>query len=373
MRIGIDAFPIIQNYGGISSYARNLLRGLLALDSGDEFFAYVAMQTPRWRELKAWEGSSRLKRVEVRRPLFRWRGRLDKLDLYHGTNFKVQTMGRSGAIVTIHDLWLDRHPQYSKKLFGQRLSFIRTRRRAWRTARVITVSEYSARDIQELYGLPRERISVIPHGVSPDFRPERDESRFLKLRSQYDISAGPYILFIGGADPRKNHVTLFRAYAQKLALQQSHSLVIVGNPFHRLGSIMESARSLGISDRVVWTGSVPNDDLRLFYSHADLFVFPSRYEGFGLPVLEAMACGVPVITSNTTSLPEVAGDAAILINPEDPVELAETMVRVLADTSLRKTLKKRGIERARQFTWARTARQTLAVYRDVCGGEVVKC
>ena len=366
MRIGIDAFPAVGNSGGVARYARNLLKALVALDSGDEFVAYVPLKTRARREIEDWVSSSRLQEVEVRRPFFRWRGWLDKLDVYHGTNFKVQTMGRSGAILTIHDLWLDRHPEYSRKVLGQQLSLFRTRRRAWQAARVITVSEYSAKDIQELYGLPKERIVVIPNGVSSEFRPDRGESEFSEVRSRYGIGRGPYVLFVGGADPRKNHVTLFQAYAGKQALRRSHSLVIVGDPSHRLGSVRETARTLEISDRVVCTGAVPTDDLRLLYSHTDLFVFPSWYEGFGFPVLEAMACGAAVITSNSTALPEVAGDAAILVNPKDPEELAEAMVRVLEDASLRTSLKTRGIERARQFTWARSARQTLAVYREVC-------
>ena len=366
MRIGIDAFPASQNYGGIASYARDLLAGLLALGSGDQFFAYVGIGAPRWKEMEACETSSTLKRVEVRQPLLRWRGLYDRLDLYHGTNFKLQTVGRLGTIVTIHDLWLDRYPQYSKKLLGQHMSFLRTRRRIWYASHVITVSEYSAKDIQELYGLPKERITVIPNGVSRDFMPDREEQRFGEVRSQYNIPSGPYILFLGGADPRKNHITLFQAYAQKEALRYSHALVIVGNPVHRLGTIMESARSLGISDRVLCAGTVARDDLRVLYSHADLFVFPSRYEGFGFPVLEAMACGTPVITSKTTSLPEVAGDAALLVNPDDPEEIAEGIVRVLEDPMFREQLRSKGFERARQFTWERTARDTLAVYRGVC-------
>ena len=366
MRVGIDAFPARQNYGGIASYARDLLRGLLTLESGDEFFAYVGIGTPKWKEMEAWEDSSTLKRVEVRQPLLRWRGLFDRLDLYHGTNFKLQTTGRLGTIVTIHDLWLDRYPQYSKKLLGQHMSFLRTRRRVSHASRVITVSEYSAKDIQELYGLPKERIAVIPNGVSREFTPDREEQRFAEVRSQYGIPPGPYILFLGGADPRKNHSTLFRAYAQKKALRHSYALVVVGNPVHRLGTIIESAHSLGISDRVVCTGSVARDDLRVLYSDADVFVFPSRYEGFGFPVLEAMACGTPVITSKTTSLPEVAGDAALLVNPEDPEEIAGGIVRVLEDLTFREMLRSKGFERARQFTWERTARDTLAVYREVC-------
>jgi glycosyltransferase involved in cell wall biosynthesis len=366
MRIGIDAFPIMRSQGGVAGYVHNLLRALVCLECDDEFVAYLPKETRRDKKVEDWEFSPQVKKVEVRRPFFRWRGWLDGLDLYHGTNYKVQTVGRLGAVVTIHDLWLDRHPEYSKKVLGQRLSFFRTRQRASQAIRVITVSEHSAKDIQELYGLSKDRITVIPHGVSSEYRLDREGSRMSELRAIHAIPSGPYILFVGGADPRKNHATLFQAYAGKASIRQSHTLVVVGDSFHRLGNIMETARTLRIGDRVACTGTVPADDLRCFYSHADLFVFPSRYEGFGLPVLEAMACGAPVITSNTTALPEVAGDAAILINPEDPEELAEAMIRVISDTRLRETLQGRGIERAREFTWGRTARQTLAVYREVC-------
>lgn len=366
MRVGIDAFPIINNYGGVARYTRNLLRAVVAMESEVDFVAYVPPKSSGCAELERWGASGRLKRVEVRRPFFRWRGWLDKLDLYHGTNYKVQTMGRLGGIVTIHDLWLDRHPEYSKKVLGQRMSFFYTRRRASQAVRVITVSEHSAKDIRELYGLPKDRIAVIPHGVSGEFRPDHEEGRVSTLRSRYRLSAEEYILFMGGAEPRKNHISLFEAYASKPDLRKSHSLVVVGNPVHRLGSIMETARTLGISDRVVSTGMVNTGDLRVLYSNASLFVFPSRYEGFGLPVLESMACGTPVITSNTTSLPEVAGDAAVLVNPHDVDQLAEAIVRVLGDPALRETLRSRGLERARQFTWERSARETIAIYREIC-------
>ena len=368
MRVGIDANPILGERGGVGWHTYHLLRALLDLKEEVEFLAYVRAGASKRSEndMSAWEGYARLHWVEAGRATMHWRGALDQLDLYHGTNFKMQTKGRHGAIVTVHDLWLDRHPKYSKKFFGQAASFLRTRRRAWGAARVLTVSQHSSRDIQELYGLPQDRISVIPNGVSGDFRPEFDPSRFSKIQSRYGIPSGPYFLFLGGADPRKNHTTLFRAYAQSPAFSQNHYLVVVGNSTHRFGSVIETGRLFGILDRIVCTGPVSLDDLRLLYSHADLFVFPSRYEGFGLPVLEAMACGTPVIASDTTALPEVAGDAAILVNPEDPAELAQAMVRVLEDSNLRQALRTRGFERARLFSWERAARQTLSVYREVC-------
>ena len=368
IRVGIDANPILGERGGVGWHTYHLLRALLDLKEEVEFLAYVRAGASRRSEndMSAWEGYARLHWVDAGRATMYWRGALDRLDLYHGTNFKIQTKGRYGAIVTVHDLWLDRHPEYSKKFFGQSASFFRTRRRAWKAARVLTVSQHSSRDIQELYGLPQDRISVIPNGVSGDFRPEFDQSRFSKLQSRYGIPSGPYFLFLGGADPRKNHTTLFQAFAQNPTLSRNHYLVVVGNPTYRSWSVIETGRLFRILDRVICTGSVSVDDLRLLYSHADAFVFPSRYEGFGLPVLEAMACGAPVITSNTTALPEVAGDAAVLVNPEDTDELADAITRVAQDESLRTALRARGFERAREFTWERTAARTLEVYRTLC-------
>jgi len=367
MRIGIDAFPVMQAHAGIGSYTRHLLKALLNLKSEEKFFAYVPRHPLLTMELRDWESSPQLRWVGVRQPFFRWRGWLDSLDLYHGTNFKAQTKGRYGTILTIHDLWLDRYPKYSKKIFGQRASFYRTRKRAWEAAQILTVSRHSARDIQDLYGLPEERISVIPNGVSGDFYRDLDQSRHSEMRARHRIPSSSYILFLGGADPRKNHSMLLQAFAQHPILRKSHYLVLVGDPCHPFGNVSETSRILGISERVVCLSAVSVHDLRLLYSHADLFVFPSRYEGFGMPVLEAMACGAPVITSNTTALPEVTGDAAVLINPEDPVELGEAMSQVLEDSHLRVTLRSRGFERARQFTWELAAQRTLSVYREVCG------
>jgi len=143
--------------------------------------------------------------------------------------------------------------------------------------------------------------------------------------------------------------------------------VLVGEPVHRFADMRQIVRACGLEDRTVCAGRQSVADLRLLYSHADLFVFPSLYEGFGMPVLEAMACGAPVITSNVTSLPEVVGDAAVLVNPEDPEELAEAILRVLENQTLREGLRAKGFERVRQFTWERAARRTLALYRELCG------
>ncbi len=367
MRVGIDAFPAVETRGGVGNYVRELLRALAALDNGDEFVAYV----PRREPVAHTFGEGITGKViwrETRRAGLRWRGALDALDLYHGTNFKMHTRGRYGAVLTIHDLWLDRYPQYSRKLFGQRLSSYRTRRRAGRAVRVIADSQHTAKDLAELYGFSKEKVTVIYPGASPGFFPETDRGAGATLRARYGIPAEPYVLFVGGADPRKNHRVVLESFAGSEDLRKACSLVAVGDPVHHFGSIAATARRFGVADRVLCTGSVSLEDLRGLYSHAALFVFPSLYEGFGFPVLEAMACGTPVVTSNRTSLPEVAGEAALLIDPEDPQALAAAVVRVLSDQALRQMMSAKGFERVTHFSWETTARETLQVYREVCGG-----
>ena len=357
MRVGIDAFPLRQRYGGIGNYVRNLLSALDRLDTTEEFIAYVPPgSTSDWNQITC---------IESKRLVLSWRKWLDSLDVYHGTNFKLQSSGRRGAVLTIHDLWLDRYPEYSKKLFGQRLSARRTCQRAWQADHLIAVSRYTAREIQDLYGVPEDRISVIYHGVSADFFLDLDEHRFATLRSRINLGSEPYILFVGGADPRKNHKTFFQAYSCHSDLYEKYCIVVVGNPHNRFGTLLGSSQSVNIRHRLVSVESVSTENLRLLYSHASLFVFPSRYEGFGMPLLEAMACGVPIVTSDRTALPEIVGDAAVLVNPDDAEALSHAMRRVLDDPDLQALMKKRGFERAQQFTWKQAAEQTLEVYRKV--------
>lgn len=366
MKIGFDAIPIMQSVGGVARYARDLLRSLLELRSGDRFVGYVPQGATEKIDWPYVDGEGEfLQWVEVGRYNFRQRGALDQLDLFHGTNFKIQTAGRSGTVLTIHDLWLDRHPEYSKKFFGQRLSFFRTRRRARSASRIIADSHFTGNEIQELYGIPAEKISVIHLGLNPDFYQDQDEAKFSDLRERIGLSDIPYILFVGGADPRKNHPVLFQAFAQETFLRKNFQIVVVGNPISRVGSIHRTSVELGILENVVCVNKLAVQDLRLLYSHAAVFVFPSRYEGFGFPVLEGMACGVPVITSNFSSIPEVAGDAALLVSSENVEELTHALTRVLQDSGLQGSLRQQGFEQIKEFSWARTASETLKVYQEV--------
>lgn len=366
MRIGIDAAPLVGDRGGVGWHLWHLLLGLLSLDEDFELLCYLAPGSLNRMDRETWMRDPRLTWKETARLMLRWRGRMDRLDLFHGPNFKMPTEGRCGGVVTVHDVWLDRHPEYSPKLFGQGAACARTRRTVWRARKVITVSEFSAKEMSSLYGLPRERVIVIHNGVSEEFRGVQDDAAMAQLRHRLQLPAGGFVLFVGGADPRKNHRTFLRAAAQQESKLGGRTLVLVGDAVHRFGNYVETARALGIEQQVRCTGRLAMADLRLLYAYADLFVFPSLYEGFGMPVLEAMACGTPTITSTTSALPEVAGDAAVLVDPEDATAVGEAMVLVLNDLSLRESLRRKGLARVRQFTWERAARQTLAVYREVC-------
>ncbi len=372
MRIGIDAGPILGDRGGVGWHTYHLLTALLRTSEEVDWYLYVnpgarARHGEQMDRLVRETDNRAVRWIEAGRWGRRWRGFLDRLDLYHGTNFKMHTTGRCGGVVTIHDLWLDRYPQYSPKTFGQQASFRRTRKTALKARRVITVSEHSARDIHELYGVPRERIAVIPNAVSADFCPAPRTAEWTALRVRLGIPEGRFLLFVGGADPRKNHEAAAKAFALIADRYRGLSLVLVGDIRHRFADMADTVRAQGIGSHTVCTGRLPIEEIRLLYAHAAALLFPSIYEGFGMPVLEAMACGTPVITSKTTSLPEVAGDAALLVDPRNAEALADAAMRLLDDEGLQARLRAKGLQRAAQFTWERSAAMTVALYRELCG------
>ncbi len=366
MRIGIDAASIVGDKGGVGWHTHHLLQALLDLEEETEYLGYLRPGSLRAGRLDGWPVNDRMRWVESPRWLMSWRGAWDRLDLYHGPNFKMHTTGRSGGIVTIHDLWLARHPEYSRKVLGQAGSSRRARATALRARKVVTVSEFSAREIEALYGVPREQVVVIYNGVSEEFVPEHDEQVVADVRQRWAIPAAGFILFVGGADPRKNHRVFLQAVARSRSQLGGRAIVLVGDAEHPQGSYRATAQALGLEQDVRCTGRLDREDLRRLYSCADLFVFPSRYEGFGMPVLEAMACGAPTITASTSSLPEVAGEAALLVDPDDVEALGKAMVTVLSDPALRQGLRQRGFDRTRLFTWQRAALRTSALYHELC-------
>lgn len=366
MKIGIDASPMIGDRGGVGWHTSYLLQAMLLAKRDVDFVAYLRPGSTPPEEIQGWSGSDHLRWVTASKWGMGRRGMADRLDLYHGTNFRMHTTGRYGGVVTIHDLWLERFPEYSPKFLGQTLSSYKTKRMARRARRVITVSQFSAQELMELFGLSAEQIAVIPNGVSDEFSPRRDDAAIVALKQRIGLTAPRFILFVGGADPRKNHRVFLEAASLVQKQLDGRALVLVGSATHPFGSYEQTAKSYGLEAQVLCPGRLSRDDLRLLYSYTDLFVFPSLYEGFGMPVLEAMGCGAPVVTSKTTALGEVAGDAAVLVDPRNARELGTAITSLLESESLRTSLKEKGFLRVKQYSWQRAAAQTLELYSSLC-------
>jgi glycosyltransferase involved in cell wall biosynthesis len=290
-----------------------------------------------------------------------------RLDVIHDpTAMTPLFFGAGGAriVSTVHDIIPITYPQNSSTLD----TLIYTRWLPYKLPHndaVITVSDYSKRDIAAHWRIAPERIHVVPNGVRADFRPVPEGEARALLARDYGIT-GRYLLYVGNLTQRKNLESLLRAFPAIRASFPDVRLVIVGPSTFRQTPVGALAESFGIMDAVTVTGAVADSALPSFYSAAEAFVFPSLYEGFGLPPLEAMACGAPVIAANATSLPEVVGDAGVLFDPHDVGALTDAVTRVLSDAALRRDLRARGIARAAGYTWEQSARRHLDVYRALC-------
>jgi glycosyltransferase involved in cell wall biosynthesis len=267
------------------------------------------------------------------------------------------------VVATIHDLSFEHLPQTFKRRSRMQLR-LTIRRTARAAAHIITPSNYTRRDIIETYGIPEERTSVTPLAAPPHFAPVREERELKRVRELYGIPQD-YVLAVGSIQPRKNLVRLIAAYAE---LRRAHlveklpQLVVVGKRAWLYGETLRTVDKYDLHDFVTFTGYVSAADLPALYTGALCFVYPSYYEGFGLPPLEAMQCGAPVITGDRTSLPEVVGSAGLMIDPFDEQALTKAIARVIGDRHLRAELRRKGLERARLFDWRETARLTLRAY-----------
>jgi alpha-1,3-rhamnosyl/mannosyltransferase len=264
------------------------------------------------------------------------------------------------AVVTVHDLSFARAPELMRT--RDRLLFERFVPPSLRRARrVIAVSETTRRDLLEVYGVAPERVVAVPNGVGTRFQPVADARAEVERRFAL---AEPYLLFVGALQPRKNAPALVAAYARLVRKGAEPLLVLAGNDRGGGDQVRAAIADYGLEARVRLLGYVSEPDLPALYSAAEALVFPSLYEGFGIPALEAMACGVPVAASSTTGLGEAVGDAAVTFDPSSVGAIAEAVERLLDDVSLRQRLRAEGLARAAEFTWRRAAEQTAAVYRD---------
>lgn len=357
MRVGVNAALMSSRGGyrqtGVSRYIRELLSALPPeLAPGEEVLSF-GLDHPAIADRPA----ARIAWEQTALPI---EAGLKQLDVLHGPLHVVPFASTIPAVITVHDLaflhFPDRVPR-SRRLYltpGTRVS-------ARRARKVIAISRSTADDLMKWLDLPATRIEVIPLAPPASIQPMSGEA--LDTFRRRVVADRPYLLSVGTLEPRKNLITLLRAFAS-LASTIPHDLVLVGPEGWLNQGLDETLQTLDLRDRVRLTGFVSDEDLSGWYSAAVCFVFPSVYEGFGLPPLEAMHCGVPVVTSNVSSLPEVVGDAALMVDPLDVDALAGAISRVLSDAALANDLRARGRMRAGQFSWQRTARETLAVYRE---------
>jgi glycosyltransferase involved in cell wall biosynthesis len=365
MRFAVDAHAIGRHLTGNEVYIRSLLRAFAEIDRRSEFVAYVSE-----------EGAENLlpERIRVRRVSANPYSRLgwdlsrlvraDQPDLVH-VQYTAPLMMSAPTVVTVHDVSFIEHPEYFTAARRSQLRI--TVARSVRSARrILTVSEFSRDAILRAYDVPADKITVVPNAANPEFRVVGRERAQKMVRENLRFDA-PFILSVGDLQPRKNQIGLIGAFSKLLTEnpQLKHHLVLTGKETWFTPKVLEAARGCGFASRIHFTGFVSDADLLQIYNACDCFVFPSFYEGFGLPILEAMACGKAVACSNTSAMPEVADGAGLLFNPHQIEEITRAMRDILLDGELRGRMERLGLQRAAGFTWKKSARATLDVYRQI--------
>ncbi len=369
LRIAIDAHSVGTGLAGNESYITNLIEALAEVDEVNRYTLYVTRREAVERYNNRWPHVA-VRRTLPHTPLVRIPLTLSQelrrrpVDLLH-VQYTAPPFAPCPVVATIHDLSFEHLPQTFKR--RSRLQLRLTVRRTARTSeRVLVPSEHTRRDIIETYNLPPERVSVTPLAAPAHFAPVLDEKEVRRVCRRYKIE-GDYILAVGSIQPRKNLTRLIAAYAD-LRRARPHAnlpkLALVGKKAWLYAETLRAIEAYGLGDLTVLTGYVAEGDLPALYTGALCFVYPSYFEGFGLPPLEAMQCGAPVIAGNQTSLPEVVSDAGLLVDPFDKDALVSALARLIDDSDLRARLRVKGMERASHFSWRETARLTLKAYEQ---------
>jgi glycosyltransferase involved in cell wall biosynthesis len=367
MRIAIDARKL-RDYG-VGTYVRNLLRHLSRLDSSTEYvllcqqrdfgiaqelgenFRLVREDSPGYSVREQWRIPLRLRR--------------ERPHLFHAPHYVLPPLTPCKSVVTIHDCIHLRFPQYLPNRLGYAYARGSMSFAAHRSSRILTVSEASKRDILHYFHIPASKIDVIYNAIDERFSQKPTEDEVERVRERYQLN-DPFVLYTGNIKPHKNLERLIEAFHlfRKRGFDQV-KLLIIGDQISKYATLRRAVHRHNLHKHVRFFGFVPDQTLAVLYRLAAVFVFPSLYEGFGLPPLEAMASGTPVITSNVSSLPEVVGDAALLIDPYEPEAIAEAMCTVLNDADLRFALRERGFARARHFSWERSVQRIRQIYEEV--------
>jgi glycosyltransferase involved in cell wall biosynthesis len=375
MHIAIDAHSVGTGLAGNETYITNLVEALAEVDNANRYTLYVTKAEAVERFKDRWSNFD-VRRTLPHMPLVRipltlsMELRRRPVDLLH-VQYTAPPFAPCPVVATIHDLSFEHLPETFKRRSRAQLR-LTVRRTARAAAHIIAPSEFTRRDIVETYGVAPARVSVVPLAAAPRFAPFADAKELQRVRDVYGI-AGDYILAVGSIQPRKNLARLIKAYSdlrRRRGQDKLPKLVVAGKRAWLFGETLRAVEECGVADAVIFTGYAPEDDLPALYCGALCFVYPSYFEGFGLPPLEAMRCGTPVVAGERTSLPEVVGDAGLLVNPFDTESIADALARLIDDETLRALLRERGLARATQFDWRETARLTLEVYTRATGGRM---
>ncbi len=384
MRIAIDCTAAVRQGGGVGRYTRGLVETLAGIDRRSEYVLFIAGEGIG--RVEAWKGeglpgfgvsgfpanfhlravplSHRIltilwHRLGVPLPVEIFTG---GVDIFHAPDFVLPPVRGAKTIVTVHDLSFMRTPHCAPPRLRAYLNEV-VPRSIGRADVILADSQNTRHDIIALLDVAPEKIAVVPAGVESRFRPIDQAAELERVQRHYKLER-PFILSVGTLEPRKNFVGLIEAY--KLlgeARNRDLKLVIAGGKGWLYEEIFATVERLNLNERVIFPGFVADEDLPALYNLAQLFAFPSFYEGFGLPPLEAMACGTPVVTSNSSSLPEVVGQAGIMVEAQDTEGLAQAMERVSNDEDLRRSMREAGLRQAKQFTWEEAVKKLLKAYR----------
>jgi glycosyltransferase involved in cell wall biosynthesis len=368
--VGIDYTPAYEQGGGIGRYVRELVAALAHLDTSTDYRLFVAGA----RELPPSPGSNftwrptRLSptwlariwhRARIPMPAETFTGRVN---LFHATDFVLPpTLPGTRTLLTVHDLSFVRVPETASPHLKAYLDRV-VPRSARRADHILADSQATKDDLISIYNLPASKITVLLSGVDARFHRVDDPAKRRAARETYKIGANPYIFSVGTVQPRKNYGRLIQALAQLRARGYPHHLVIAGGKGWLEDPIYQTMRDTGMAEAVHFIGFADEADLPTLYSGADCVAFPSLYEGFGIPVLESMACGTPVVTSKVSSLPEAAGNAALLVDPYHVDDIASALVRLIDDVQTREQLVRQGYQHVQNFTWTKAAEQLRFVY-----------
>lgn len=365
MRFAVDAHAIGRHLTGNEVYVRSLLRSFAELDRESDFFAYVSESgaeqyiPERFQIRHVAANPYRRLGWDLARNL-----RADKPDLLH-VQYTAPLFTSVPTVVTVHDVSFIEHPEYFKATRRPQLR-LTVARSVQSASKIITVSDFSKAAILRAYNIPADKVHAIPNAANAEFRPIGRERAQRNVRERLGFAA-PFVFSVGDLQPRKNQIGLIAAFS-RLMLEHpnlKHHLVLTGKETWFTPKVHEAALTSGFAARIHFTGFVSDSELLELYNACECFVFPSFYEGFGLPILEAMACGRAVICSNTSAMPEVADGAGILFDPRQVEDMTRALRDVVLDAELRARMERLGLQRAAGFTWQRSAQATLDVYREV--------